>query len=278
MFRTITPDAFASYMAEVRRKSVLKPEQEVELGRRIQAGDEAALGELVEHNLRFVVQVANKYRGYGLAVSDLVNAGNIGLIHAARKFDPERGVRFITYAVWWIRQAIMHALAEGGGAVRLPVRQAELLSRLRQKFEAMHHALGREPTTEELGQALEMQREDVEDTLRAFRPQLSLNEPIQDESETTHLNFIESRSLPSSEETYFRASVIRAVQHLLEHLDPREIKILRARFGFEGKPQSLAAIGREIGLSRERVRQIEARARRKLRILAKEKALDDYLN
>src|SRR5438093_12960882 len=155
VLRKITSDSLATYLAEVRRQSVPTPVVEVALRRRIQAGDAEALRELVERNLRFVVQVANKYKGYGLPLDDLINEGNVGLLHAASKFDPEYGTRFITYAVWWIRQAIMHALAAGGGAVRLPVKQAEMLAKLRQEFEALQRAEGTDPTAEELAQALE---------------------------------------------------------------------------------------------------------------------------
>lgn len=274
----VTPDSLSAYLAEVRRSPVPTPEEELELGRRIQAGDGLAGQELVERNLRFVVQVASKYRGYGLPLTDLINEGNLGLIHAARKFDPTRGARFITYAVWWIRQAIMHALAEGGSAVRLPIKQAEALSRLRQKFEELRQQTGLEPTVDELAVALDMKPEDVEDLLRVHRPQLSLDAPIKEGAEATQLDFMESNSLPSSEEIYFHASLINEIHVLLDHLEPRETQILRARFGFDDKPKSLAAIGREMGLSRERVRQIETRARSKLRALAKDKALRTYLN
>jgi RNA polymerase primary sigma factor len=275
---TVTPDALTSYFAEVRRKPLLSPAEETELGRRSAQGDEEALHELVEGNLRFVVQVALKYQGHGLPLSDLINEGNIGLMHAASKFDPERGTRFITYAVWWIRQAIMHALAAGGGVVRLPVKQAEMLVKLRQEFEAIQRAKGTDPTVEELAQALEIPPEDVADLLRVYRPQVSLDATLTEEGEVARLDIMPSGSLPSSEEAYVYASIAHEVQGLLGRLEPRQATILREHFGLEDEPKSLAEIGRELGLSRERVRQIEAQARRQLYTLAKEKALNDYLN
>ena len=276
--RTITPDALASYLADVRRTPLLSPDEEAALGQRIAQGDESALHELVERNLRFVVQVARKYQGHGLPLADLINEGNIGLMHAARKFDPTRGTRFITYAVWWIRQAIMHALAAGGGIVRLPVKQAERLATLRRQFEALQRATGTEPTVDELAQALEMPPADVADLLRVYRPHLSLDAPLTQDGNVSRLDILSSQSLPSSEDAYVYASILHEVRDLLEHLEPRQAAILRARFGFDGEPQSLAEIGRELGLSRERVRQIEGQARRQLYTMAKEKALDEYLN
>ena len=274
----VTPDSLTAYLAELRRKPVPTLEEEIALGHRIRAGDKEAEKELIERNLRFVVQVAGKYKGFGLPLTDLINEGNLGLIHAARKFDPERGARFITYAVWWIRQAIMHALAAGSGAVRLPIKQAEALSRLRQQFELLRRQTGVDPTAEELAQALNMKPEDVEDLLRVYRPQLSLDAPIKEGADATQLDFMESNRLPSSEEIYLHASLISEVHLLLDQLEEREAMILRARFGFDDAPKSLAAIGRELGISRERVRQIESRARSKLRALAREKALRTYLN
>ena len=277
-FDAVTPSSLSAYLVEVRRRSVPTPKEEIALGQRIQSGDTGALHELVERNLRFVVQVASKYQGYGLPLADLINEGNLGLLHAAGKFDPGRGVRFITYAVWWIRQAIMHAIAEGGNAVRLPIKQAEALSKLRQKFDEMQRALGTEPTVAELASALNMRETDVQDLLRVYRPYLSLDAPIGQDGDATGLDFLQSNTLPSSEEIYFQASMAREMRQLLHRLDPREARILRARFGFDDVPKSLAAIGRELSLSRERVRQIETRARNKLRAMAKEKALNHYLN
>jgi len=276
--RTITADALASYLAEVRRTPLLSPEAEAALGRRIVQGDEQALQELVKGNLRFVVQVARKYRGHGLPLADLINEGNLGLLHAARKFDPTRGTRFITYAVWWIRQAIMHALAAGGGVVRLPVKQAEMLAKLRREFEAIQRVTGTDPTVDALAQALDMPPADVADLLRAYRPHLSLDAPLTEEGDSTRLDVLAAEHLPSSEAAYVSAAMHQEVHDLLARLEPRQAAILRARFGFDGEPQSFAEIGRALGLSRERVRQLEAQARRQLYALAKHKALDDYLN
>jgi RNA polymerase primary sigma factor len=277
ILRDSTPDALTAYLAAVRHTLVPTPEEEVALGRRIAVGDAAAVHELVERNLRFVVRVANRYKGYGLPVADLINEGNLGLLHAAHRFDPARGVRFLTYAVWWIRQVIRHALAEGGGPVRLPLRQAEALRKVRQKVEALRHQEGLEPTAEALAQALEMPQEEVEDLLRVSRPPVSLDAPPKDDRAATPRDVLPAGSLPSNEEALFQASMVREVHRLLEHLAPREATILRARFGFDGPSQSLAAIGRELGLSRERVRQLETRARHKLRVLAKRNALHQYL-
>ena len=274
----VTSDSLATYLSEIRRRPVPTPTEEIDLGRRIRQGDAQAVQELVERNLRFVVQVAGKYKGSGIPVTDLINEGNLGLIQAARKFDPDRGARFITYAIWWIRQAIMHALAEGQGAVRLPIKQAEALSRLRQKIEEFRQQTGVEPAVEELAAALHMKPEDIDDLLRVYRPQLSLDAPIKEGTGTTQLDFIGANQLPSSEEVYLHASLINEVHALLDQLEHRESMILRARFGFDDQPKSLAAIGRELGLSRERVRQIETRARSKLRAMVKDRTLRNFFN
>ena len=276
--RPITPDALASYLADVRHTPLLSPDAEAALGRRIAQGDEQARHELVEHNLRFVVQVALKYQGHGLPLADLINEGNLGLLHAARKFDPTRGTRFITYAVWWIRQAIMHALAAGGRVVGLPVKQAERLAAVRRAFAALQRTKGTDPTVDELAQALEMAPADLADLLRVYRSHVSLDAPLTEEGDITGMDLLAAESLPSSETAYVSAAMHQEVHDLLAHLEPRQAAILRARFGFDGEPQSFAEIGRTLGLSRERVRQIEAQARRRLYALAKAKALDDYLN
>lgn len=274
----MTPDALDVYLAEIRCKPVLTSEEEAALKRRIYEGDEQARQELVERNLRFVVWIAKTYQGHGLPLSDLINEGNLGLLHAARKFDPRRDTRFLTYAVWWIRRTIDHALADGSRAVHLSMKQAESLSRLHRKFREMHQQKGTKPTADELALALEMKPETVTDLLRVSRAPLSLDAPMQGESGATRLDVLQSSHIPSSEEIYFQFSMVKEVRELLAHLDPRDAKILRARFGFESKPKSLATIGQELGISSERVRQLEARACSKLCTLAKKKTLHHYLN
>ena len=220
--RPLTSDVLPAYLAEVRRTPCLAPEAEATLGRRIVQGNEHALQELVEGNLRLVVQVALKYRGHGLPLADLINEGNLGLLHAARKFDPTRGTRFITYAVWWIRQAIMHALAAGGGIVRLPVKQAEMLAKLRRVFAAIQQATGTDPTVDALAQALEMPPADVADLLRAYRSHVSLDAPLTEEGGITRLDVLAAEHLPSSEAAYVSAAVHQEVHDLLARLDPRQ--------------------------------------------------------
>jgi RNA polymerase primary sigma factor len=277
--RPIPSEALTAYLMALRHTQVPTPEEERALGRRIQAGDEAAVHTLVEHHLRFVVHIAKRYAGYyGLSLGDLISEGNLGLLHAAWKFDPERGVCFLSYAVWWIRQAILQALAEGSGAVRLPLEQAKALVKLRQQVEAMRQQAGRDPTPEEVATALEMPVEEVQDFLRVARPCLSLDAPLTDDSEATPLDVLRAGSVPSSEDTFCQAAMVREVHRLLEHLAPREARILRARFGIDGPEQNLEAIGRELGLSADRVRQLETRAYKTLRRLAMQKALQDSRN
>jgi RNA polymerase primary sigma factor len=279
LVRPSTADALTAYLVALRHTQVPTPEEERFLAHRIQAGEEAAVHALVECHLRFVVHVAKRYTGYyGLPLADLINEDNLGLLHAARKFDPERGVRFLTYAVWWIRQAILQALAEGSGAVRLPREQAKALVKLRQQVEVMRQQAGRDPAPDEVATALEMPAEEVQDLWRVMRPSLSLDAPLTDDSEATPLDVMRAGSVPSSEDTFFQAARVREVHRLLEHLAPREARILRARVGMDGPEQNLEAIGHELGLSADRVRQLETRAYKKLRRLARQTALTHARN
>ncbi len=280
-FKVTPEEALSSYLKRISKYPVLSREEEIELARRAQGGDKEAMKKLIESNLRFVVSVASKYRGYGIPIMDLINEGNLGLIQAAKRFDPERGVKFISYAVWWIKQAIMQALAEQSGAVRLPLKQAGVLLRIRNKFEELSQKLGREPTTEELAEELHMEPHDIEDILRVARIHLSLESPInRDEDEdTTFLDLMEEEKMPSTEDQMLKWSLSTQIQDLLKELNPREALILRCRFGLDtDRPMTLEEVGKMLGISRERVRQLEARALDKLKKIAVAKRLEDYLN
>ena len=272
-------EALSAYLKRISSYPVLSREEEIELARRAKAGDKEAFKKLIESNLRFVVSVASKYKGYGVPLMDLINEGNLGLIQAAKRFDPDRGVRFISYAVWWIKQAIMQALAEHSGVVKLPLKQASVLFKIRNAYEELFQKLGREPSTEEIAAELDMEPQDIEDVLRVARIHLSLEAPInKDEEDTTFLDLMEATN-PSAEEEAIKASLASQIEELLGQLNPRESFIIRCRFGIgTDHPMTLEEIGKILGVSRERVRQIEARALQKLRKLAAARKLEDYLN
>ena len=277
-FRGVTDDSLGAYLKKISNIPILTREEEVALARRMQEGDEEAERELVRHNLKYVVSVANRYKGSGLPLLDLINEGNIGLMQAAKRFDPDRGVKFITYAVWWIRQAIMHAMAEQSGTVRLPLKQAGILYKISEKQNELQKQLAREPSAEEMAEALGLSPEELESLLRVYRTHLSLDAPISDFEETSHMDLLEAKDIPSVEEQILQSALASEINTMLEELPPREQKILRMRFGFEGKPQTLEEIGRELNLSRERIRQIEKKAKGRLRARSKSKAVRDYLN
>jgi RNA polymerase primary sigma factor len=275
---SVTGDSLQAYLKKIEKISLLTREEEVELGTRAQAGNQEALDKLVRSNLRYVVSVARKYIGCGLSLADLINEGNIGLIQAAKRFDPTRGVKFITYAVWWIRQAIMHALAEQGGTVRLPLKQMGTLHKIAESYRQHINRTGVEPTSTELGKDLDLPPEEVETILRVYRSYLSLDAPISNDGDVSHLDLLQSKTLPSVEETYIKSTLTEEINDLLNQIPLREQQILRLRFGFDDEPKTLEEIGKTLGLSRERVRQIEKRAKDLLRAKAKTKALKDYLN
>jgi RNA polymerase primary sigma factor len=274
----VTGDSLQAYLKKIEKIPLLTREEEVELATRAQNGDQEALDKLIRSNLRYVVSVARKYIGCGLSLADLINEGNIGLIQAAKRFDPTRGVKFITYAVWWIRQAIMHGLAEQGGTVRLPLKQMGTLHKIAENYRQHISRTGVEPTSSELSKALELPPEEVETILRVYRSYLSLDAPISNDGDVSHLDLLQSKTLPSVEETYIKSTLTEEISDLLNQLPPRERQILRMRFGFDDEPKTLEEIGKMLGLSRERVRQIEKRAKDLLRAKAKTKALKDYLN
>lgn len=277
-YKGVTDDSLGAYLKKISNIPLLSREEEVAMARRIQQGDTEAEHDLVRHNLRYVVSVANRYKGTGLPLLDLINEGNIGLIQAARRFDPERGVKFITYAVWWIRQAIMHALADQSSTVRLPVKQAGILYKIAESFNKLQKKLSREPTNDELAEALGLPIEELEALLRVYRTHLSLDAPVGEYEDTSYLDLLEETSMPSVEEQVLHSALASEVNALLESLPPRERKVLRMRFGMDGKPQTLEEVGKQMNLSRERIRQIEKKAKGRLKARARLKAVRDYLN
>lgn len=267
-----------TYLKEISRISLLTRDEEVALARRVQKGDQEALRDLVEANLRFVVSIANKYRACGISLLDLINEGNIGLIEAAKRFDPERGVKFISYAVWWIRQAIMQALAEQCGSVRLPLKQAGLLYKIRMRYEQMAKGLNTEPRMDDLAESLGMKVEEVEEIMRVSRKALSLESPIGDDSDTAYLDLMTADSIPPVDHDLIKSSLSSEIEKILKDLSEREERVIRMRFGIGADgPLTLEKVGERLGLSRERIRQIEKKAKKKLLKKAKGRLLADYL-
>jgi RNA polymerase primary sigma factor len=240
-------------------------------------GEQEALDKLIVSNLRYVVSVARKYPGYGLSLADLINEGNIGMIQAAKRFDPTRGVKFITYAVWWIRQAITHAVAEQGGVIALPMRQLEKLHKVLERYRRYTQQVGMEPSSEELAAELDLPPTEVENILHVYR-HLSLDAPIGEGAEISFIDVLPSMTSPSEEEAYINATLTQQIQELLSQLPLREEQVLRLRFGVDDEPKTLEEIGGMLGITRERVRQIEKQAKDRLRQKARMRALQEYLN
>ncbi len=279
------------YLEDIARYPVLTPERERELGRLIQdpaSAEEArkeAVDELVRGNLRFVVSYAKRFHSPEISFLDLINEGNIGLIQAARRFDPERGVKFITYAVWWVRQAISHALSEQWGAIRLPHKQATLHARVVRVREMLARSLGREPTVPEIAEEAALTPPEVEMLLAMSRTSESLSESYGLEEERTLEDTLEQTTVAAADEQLLRRSSIEQTRQLLDVLPGKERAILCRRFGIpedgsdgEREPMTLQEIGEELKLSRERVRQIEAQAIARIKRTLKSRALRAYLN
>jgi RNA polymerase primary sigma factor len=263
----------AVYLREIGRIPLLAREEELALGRRVQAGDAQAKQRLIEANLRLAVQVARRYLNRGLPLPDLIEEGNLGLIRAVEKFDPGRGLRFSTYATWWIRQAIVRALANQARVIRLPVHVEMLLGRYVKEQQRLTQVLGRAPTVAELAQALGITETQVEELEEIRQRPVSLETPLGDQGRVADL-VADPSADPSARLTeLFRARADLA--SVLDDLAENERRVLRRRFGLEGsEPETLEAIGRAMGLTRERVRQIEAAALRKLRALLRARGVD----
>ena len=270
-------EPLTQYLNEISKIKPLSRAEEKQLAEKIALGDLKALQELVRRNLKFVVSVANKYKGYRLSLQDLIEEGNIGLIQAAKRFDPTREVKFITYAVWWIRQAIMHGMAEQSGSVKLPIKQVGKVYQMGKKRRALTQSLEREPTEKELADDMGFKEDDVHNIMRAYRTNLSLDAPLKADESTAYIDLLESPNTIPYDDEIMQESLHAKVELLLKDLKPREEKILRLRFGFNGEAKTLEEIGKEIGLSRERVRQIEKRAKAKLKTKSNHMSLGDHL-
>ena len=272
--RTDIEDSFKAYLKDIRGLNPLTPAEEMNLAR---DGGTDALHKLVERNLKYVVMVANRYKGMGMSISDLVNEGNIGMITAAHRFKYEKGVKFITYASWWVRQAILRALAEQARVVRLPVKQAGLLSRITRAVETMSKELQREPRVDEVARRLRIKLPTLEIILRVYRDYVSLDSPISDDNRLSYIDLLQPDMEMSLEEDFIRLCLHHDMAKLLDELPARDSAVLRMRYGFVDAPMTLDEIGKRMGLTRERVRQIEKAAKDKLRMKTKVGILEDYL-
>ena len=273
-----SPSSLGAYLREISRIPMIPREEEIRLGKLARKGDQKAIQGLVEANLRFVVKVANRFSGAGPSLLDLINEGNIGLLQAARRFDPARNVKFISYAVWWIRQGIMQMLAEQSGPTRLPLKQAGLLYKIRKKTEELTKAHDREPTPKELAAALGVKVREIEEIQRVARRPVSLDSPITEDSETAYMDLMSDEDAPAVDHDLLESSLRGEIAGLLGNLAPREREVIELRFGIATEEtMTLEEVGRKLGLSRERIRQIEKKAKKKLQRLARSRHLADFL-
>jgi RNA polymerase primary sigma factor len=267
------------YLKEISQYPLIDRAEEVRLAVAIRKGEEEALDKLVRSNLRFVVSVAKKYQNQGVPLSDLINEGNLGLIRAAHKFDETKGIKFISYAVWWIRQAILQALAEQSRIVRVPLNRAGALHRIGRRSSALLQELGREPTVEEIAQDLEISKEEVERTLAISQSHLSLDQPITPGEDNRLLDYLPDQFSPGPEDEAYEHALKDSVEEALATLKEREAKILRLYFGLDDQePMTLEEIGTLLGITRERVRQVKEKALLRLRHASRARFLETFFN
>ena len=262
--QSLTHDTLNTYLKTIGKIPVTTREEELELATKIQGGDADAVKRLVEGNLRFVVKVAQGYQGCGMSLPDLINEGNIGLLEAAKRFDASKGVKFISYGVWWIRQAIMQALAEQSGAVRLPLKQAGLLYKLGQAYtELLQRNDGKEPTPEELAKQLNVSRKEVDNILRVSRNYLSLDAPVSESDDSTFIDLMEAKQIAPVEQTLINESIEDLLSEMLSQISEREEVVLRLRYGlnFE-EPLSVEDTATYLHISENAVREREQAALR----------------
>lgn len=267
------------YLQEIGKVELLTPDEEVELARRIKQGDQVALEKLTKANLRFVVSVAKQYQNQGLSLGDLINEGNLGLIKAAKRFDETRGFKFISYAVWWIRQSILQALAEQSRIVRLPLNRVGALNKIGKAFSRLEQEFEREPSPEEISEVLEnMSEDEISDTLKISGRHVSVDAPFVQGEENRLLDVLENDAEPNPDNSLINESLSKEVERALSTLTQREAEVIRLYFGI-GVEHSLTLeeIGEKFDLTRERVRQIKEKAIRRLRHTSRSKGLKSYL-
>ncbi len=274
----VNSGSISMYLAEIGKFEPLPPQREVELAIRIQDGDELAMKELVEANLRFVVSVAKKYQGNGLSLADIINEGNMGLIKAAKRFDHTRGFKFISYAVWWIRQSILQALAEQSRLIRLPLNRVGTITKITRAAEKLEAEVERQPKGNEIGSQLEMSGDEVLMAMQYSRRHSSLNSPFQEGENSSLLDIIEDSESDEPEAQIMMESMSEEVAAALETLSDRERTVLEMYFGIDrDSAMTLNEIGEEFDLTRERVRQIKEKAIQRLRHRSRAKSLRRYL-
>jgi RNA polymerase primary sigma factor len=267
------------YLREIGETPLINAQQEVELAKRIKLGDQDALERLTKANLRFVVSVAKQYQNQGLSLADLINEGNIGLIKAAKRFDETRGFKFISYAVWWIRQAILQALAEQSRIVRLPLNRVGTLHKIGKISSSLEQEYGREPSPDEIAKELELSAVEVSDTLKISNSHLSLDAPFSVSEDNSLMDVLEDEFQPAPDEDLLSESLRLEIERALDSLSPREAEVINLYFGLNSeKALTLEEIGARFNLTRERVRQIKEKAIRRLRHASRSKSLRAYLN
>jgi len=266
------------YLRDISIYPLITREEEAALARRIREDDQEALDTLVRSNLRFVVSVAKKYQNQGVSLSDLINEGNLGLIRAAHKFDETKGIKFISYAVWWIRQAILQALAEQSRIVRVPLNRAGALHRIGKRANALLQELGREATHAEIAEGMELTEEEVARTMAISQAHVSLDAPMTPGEDNRLLDYLADTEHATPEEETIELALVESVHAALGGLKEREAKILRLYFGLDGaEPMTLEQIGAVLNITRERVRQIKEKALSRLRHVSKARSLESYL-
>ena len=266
------------YLQEIGKVDLLTPEKEVDLAKRIKQGDQIALETLTKANLRFVVSVAKQYQNQGLSLSDLINEGNLGLIKAAQRFDETRGFKFISYAVWWIRQSILQALAEQSRIVRLPLNKIGSINKINKTFAFLEQAHERVPSAEEIAKELDMTVEDVKQSLKNSGRHVSMDAPLIDGEDSNLYDVLRSGESPNPDKELLHESLRTEIERALETLTPREADVIRLYFGLAGQhSMTLEEIGETFDLTRERVRQIKEKAIRRLKHTSRSKILKTYL-